>query len=110
MAVTFTVTADNQGRQMVGNQRVFRGRLTLAGTYETGGFLFVANDVGFSRIDSLELGAAWTTTTALVCGWDSANGRIKLFETGAVVDTPLDEVDNTNSVAGRVIDFVVYGA
>lgn len=110
MPVTFTVTADNNGRQVVGTQRVFKGRLTLSGTYDTGGFTFVAADIGFSRLDSLELGAAWVTTTALLAGWDSANSKIKLFETAATVDLAFDEFDNTNSVAGRVIDIVAYGA
>lgn len=110
MAVTIALTVDTNGRQVVGQQRVVRGRLTLSGTYATGGFAIAASDFGLSRLDSLQIGSAWLTTTALVTGYDSANGKIKLFETGAVVDTPLDEVDNTNSVANYVIDVVAYGA
>lgn len=111
MAVTVSFTADTNGRQVVGQQRVVRGRLTLAGTYATGGFGIAASDFGLSRLDSLELGAAWVTTNALLTGYDSANGKVKLYEGGATAnDSPFDEIDNTNSVASYVIDVVAYGA
>lgn len=112
MAVTITFTADTNGRQVVGQQRVVRGRITCSGTYATGGFAVAASDFGLSRLDSLEIsGGAWTGTTGLIAGWDSANLKIKLFEGGATpTSNPFDEKGNTESVANYVLDVAAYGA
>lgn len=109
MAVTTTFTQDTRGRQRVGRGTEVRGRLTLSGTYATGGFAVTASGFGLSMIDSLYPSTPWETTEGYFAAWDSANSKIKLGWTGAVVSTELDEITNADDVTDVVLDVVVRG-
>lgn len=113
MAVTVTFTLNEGGDQRVGRQRVKRGRLALAGTYDTGGFAVAASTFDLARLDSLEIsGVGGKTTNGLGAWFDAANLKIKLVEGGATAnDNPFDELDNTSAVVdGYVLDVAAYGA
>lgn len=112
MAITPTFTADANGVQRVGRQKVVSGRLTFGAsdTYATGGFAYTPALFGLSRIDSITLGAAWATTTAVNATWDKTNTLIKLYETAGTVDLPHKEVSNTQAVNSYVLDVTVRGA
>lgn len=110
MAVTITFSEDEHGRQRVGKQTKVTGRLTLAGTYATGGFALAASDFGLNAIESLSVNSnPWETTETYTAAWDSANSKIKLGWTGAVVSTELDEITDTDDVAGVVLDVTATG-
>lgn len=59
MAVTFTVTGPSGSggvsRNVEGNKRVHRGKLTFSGTYTAGGDTLNASQVGLSTIEQLNL-------------------------------------------------------
>ena len=111
MAITPTFAADANGRQRVGKQKVVTGRLTFGGsdTYATGGFAYTPALFGLSTIESIELGSAWTGTTAVNAVWDKTNTKIMLFETAGTVDLPHKEVSNTQAVNSYVLDITVKG-
>lgn len=111
MAIIPTFTADANGRQRVGKQKVVSGRLTFgaADTYVTGGFAYTPALFGLSVIESIDLGGAFITTTALTAVWDKANTLIKLYETAGTVDLPLKEVSSAQAVNSYVLDVTVKG-
>ena len=112
MPVTATFARDERGLQFVGTQKVMTGRLTLAGTYDVGGFLAPPSLFGMGRVDSMGFPgmSQLSSTTANGASYFPATGRIKLYETAAVVDTAFDEVDAGNSVAGQFVDVEIKGA
>lgn len=109
MAVTYTFAEDTRGRQRVGRGKEVRGRLTLTGTYETGGFAVTANSLGLSMLDSLVPFTPWEGTEAFLSAWDSANSKIKLGWTGGAVSSEFDEITNAFTATGVVLDVVARG-
>lgn len=110
MAVTIAFAKDTEGRQRVGKQTVVTGRITPTGTYATGGFAVTAADFGLGSIESLRIsGSAFNGTEFNIASWDSANSKIKLGWTGAVVSTELDEITNGDTCTGFVVDVEVKG-
>ena len=109
MAITVAFVADTNGIQRVGKQKVVSGRLTLTGTYVTGGFAVAASDFGLSAIESLVPGQAWLLTEVLTAVWDSANSKIKLGWTGGAISSELDEITNGDTDTGFVLDVEVKG-
>lgn len=109
MAITVAFTPDNAGRQVSGRQRVVSGRLTLTGTYVTGGFSITASDFGLSTIDTVIPGNAWLLTEVLTAVWDSTNSKIKLGWSGGAISSELDEITNGDTDTGFVLDVTVKG-
>lgn len=129
MAVTVAFTADAHGRQRVGKQKVYEGRLTLTGTYDTGGVAVVASNFGLTRLDSLRVNSAWEGAESYTAIWDSTNGKIKLgwspahthtentaatytqnATTAASTAAVLSEIANTTDVSNVLLDITVKGA
>ena len=109
MAVTVTFTEDAGGRQRVGRQHEVKGRLTLAGTYDTGGFAVTPGTFGLGVIESLYTSTAWEGTDTYSAAWDATNSKIKLGWTGNVVSTVFDEITAATDVAGVLVDVMVRG-
>lgn len=110
MAVTYTVTDHDNGRQRVGKQHVVDCRITLSGTYETGGFAITASSFGLAIIESVGVKSnPWETTEAYTASWDSANSKIKLGWTGGATSSELDEITNADDVTDVVLDVEVKG-
>jgi len=110
MAVTYAVSDNLEpGPDRVGRHLTSNSRLTLTGTYVTGGFALTANDFQMSKIKHCVPGSAWNGTEMMVAVYDSANEKIKLGWTGAVVSTELDEITNGDTVTSFVLDVTVKG-
>jgi hypothetical protein len=109
MPVTYTTALDRNGVERTGKSKKVSGRMTLTGTYVTGGFTVTPNDLLLGSIDSLELGTAWTGTTSYNTQWDSANSKIKLGWTAAAVSTAFAEIANATTTTNFVIDFTARG-
>ena len=129
MAVTVTFAHDAGSPQRVGRQKVHEGRLTLTGTYATGGFAVVASDFGLTRLDSLRVNSAWEGAESYTAIWDSTNSKIKLgwspahthtentaaiytqnATTAASTAAVLSEIANTTDVSNVLLDITVKGA
>lgn len=109
MAITVAFTKDTGGVQRVGKQKVVSGRITLTGTYATGGFAVTAGDFELSAIDSLSVSPAWLGTEVLTAVWDPANSKILLGWTGGATSSELDEITNGDTDTGFVLDVTVKG-
>ena len=110
MAVTYAVS-DNleKGPDREGRHLTYHGTITLTGTYATGGFALTANDFQMGYIKYVWPGQCWKTTETMDAVYDSANEKIKLYWTGAVVSTELDEITNGDTVTDFVLDLTVKG-
>lgn len=111
MAVTVAFTEATHGRQRVGRHRVVDGRLTLTGTYETGGFAIAASDFGLGSIESIRLGAPFEGTAAYAARWDSTNSKVFLYvgDNDNAADAAFIEVANAVDVSDVLIDVSVKG-
>jgi hypothetical protein len=111
MAVTVAFSTATAGRQRVGRQHVVDGRLTLSGTYATGGFAVTAADFGLSSIESLRVNTPFEGTAAYAARWDSTNSKVFLYvgDNDNVADAPLIEVANTTDVSDVALDITVKG-
>lgn len=111
MAITPTFTANANGRQRVGKQKVVDGVITptAADTYATGGFAVTAALFGLSTIESLVVRNARNGTEFMVADWDPANSKIMLGWTGGAVSSELDEITNNDVVTGFTLDVTVKG-
>ena len=110
MAITATWTTER--REVVGRQRHVTGYFTLTGSATAGGFAISASTFGLSQLDDfIPSGvsmAATGATTAMAAAYDITAGTVALFETAAVVDTPLDESDLA-STTGYLVRGVAKG-
>lgn len=109
MAVTVTFTEDTNGRQRVGRQHVVSGRISLSGTYETGGFTVNKDTFGLQALESLQVANFWNGTEMMVAVWDSANSKVKLGWTGGATSSELDEITNSDNVGSFVGDITAKG-
>lgn len=111
MAVTVTFAKDTNGKQRVGRQHVVEGRLTLSGTYVTGGFAVSKSTFGLNTLESLRVTAPFEGTAAYAARWDSANGNVMLYQgdNDNAGDAPFVEVANTTDVSGVLLDVTAKG-
>lgn len=109
MAVTYTVTEHLDAPQREGRNYVNPVRLTLTGTYVTGGFTLSANDFRMGHIKHVDVNNAWNGTEQMVAVWDKANDKIKLGWSGGAISSELDEITNGDTVTNFVVDMVVRG-
>lgn len=109
MAVTVTFTANTNGRQRVGNQRVADGVITPNGTYETGGVAVTAALFGLSRIESLTVSTARNGTEFMLADWIPGTSKIMLGWGGGAISSELDEITNGDTVTDFLMDVTVKG-
>lgn len=96
MAITATWT--EEARHRVGRRTHVQGYFTLTGSATAGGFAISASTFGLGQLEDFEVsgGAIGGTgaTVALLPVYDSAAGKISLFEGGSTAnDLPFDETD-----------------
>jgi hypothetical protein len=106
MAVTATPTILGTDRfQHVGRERVVRRRLTLSGTYDTGGFAITANGLNLSKINWVKFhGPAYNGSTTIAFPiWDRANSKILLYTATGT------QFSNGGSTADYYLDVEVGG-
>jgi hypothetical protein len=105
MAVTTTATDLGIDRvSFIGRERVARRRLTLSGTYATGGFSFTPADVRLKSIKWVQFMAPASTGSAVAFPyWDAANNKIKLFTAAGA------EFSSGGSTTGYVLDVAAGG-
>lgn len=108
MAVTVT-PSEIVPRERVGRMYRTRYKLTLSGTYATGGFAVTASNVGLSQLKDLEPGTCRNGTEFMVTEWDQANSKIMLGWTGGAISSELDEITNGDTVTSFVVDVTAYG-
>jgi hypothetical protein len=108
-----TFTADANGRQRVGKQKWYTGKLVSDdGDYAANGLAVSAATFGLSRLDSLDVhGLASDGDSALLfegAYYDAPNGTIQLA-TSAGDGDPFDE-SNTATLSGYTIRVTAKGA
>jgi hypothetical protein len=105
MAVTTTGSDLGIDRvSFIGRERVARRRLTLSGTYATGGFDFTSNDCRMKKIKWVQFMAPASTGSAVAFPYyDAANNKIKLFTATGT------EFTNAGSVTGYILDLEAGG-
>lgn len=88
----------------LGRERVVRRRITLSGTYDTGGFAITPGKFGLSKIRWIQFHGPATTGSAVSFPvWDDANSKIKLFTATAT------QFSSGGSTTGYTLDVTVGG-
>lgn len=106
MAVTATPSVLGTDRsQVLGRERVVRRRLSLSGTYDTGGFAITAGAFGLNKIRWVKFhGPAYNGSTTIAFPiWDETNSKIILYTATGTQFT------NAGSVANYTLDVEVGG-
>lgn len=89
---------------LLGRERAVRRRITLSGTYETGGFAITPGEFGLSKIRWIQFHGPATTGSAVSFPvWDDANSKIKLFTATAT------QFSSGGSTTGYTLDVTVGG-
>jgi|GEM_PF-4881983 len=109
MAVSVTFAANANGRQRVGNQSVVDGVITPTGTYETGGITVTAALFGLSVIESVTCSTARNGTEFMSADYIPGTKKIILGWGGGATSSELDEITNTDTVTGFLLDVSVKG-
>lgn len=105
MAVTTSYSILGVDRvAFLGRERVVRRRISLSGTYDTGGFAITPNALGLSKIRWIQFHGPATTGSAVSFPvWDETNSKIKLFTATATQFT------NGGSTNNYTLDVSVGG-
>lgn len=103
------LTISELGRGHMGAMKTVLCTVTFDSSYPTGGEAFGPSDVSLSTILAVIPAAAASTDEGLAITWDSANEKLLAHETGATVDTPLDEVDDTDDLSAFSATVLVVG-
>lgn len=85
--------------------------ITLDGSYSAGGYALDNKSLGLlSNPKSVECTYKHATATvSSLPQWDSANNKIKIFETAGTVDLPFKEVAAGDVTSSHVIRATAYG-
>ena len=105
MAVTTSYSILGVDRvAFLGRERVVRRRVSLSGTYATGGFAITPNELNLSKIRWVKFhGPASTGSAVAFPYWDQTNSKIKLFTATAT------EFTNGGSTNNYKLDVEVGG-
>lgn len=111
MAVTVTSVKIDNGltEDKWGKSKVMGRRVTITGTYATGGFDLFPASFGLKRIHTCIIHERGAPTTSFTYHFNSATSKVQMFETAGAVGDPLGEVTNAQSIGTRTLDIFGIG-
>jgi len=105
MAVTTSYSILGVDRvAFLGRERAVRRRISLSGTYATGGFAVTPSELNLSKIRWIQFhGPATTGSAVSFPSWDETNSKIKLFTATGT------EFSNGGATTNYTLDVTVGG-
>lgn len=104
-ATTFTPDADAFSPKDSNEGWSVRGTITMSNSYATGGDSITAAQMGLGTIKKILIASAG----GYVLRYNSANGTIQAYDTGAASGDALAEAVSTTNLSAVVADCIAYG-
>lgn len=111
MAITVTSAPIENGliEDKWGKAKVMGRRVSISGTYDTGGFALSASSFGLRRIHTIICNERGAPATAFPVQFNSATSKVQMFASNGAAPAALAEVANGTNVGSRVFDIIAIG-
>jgi hypothetical protein len=111
MAVTVTSTRIDNGltEDKWGKSKIMGRRVTITGTYATGGFDLFPAAFGLRRIHTVIFNERGAPATSFTYHFNSATNKVQMFGSNGAAPAALAELANATSVGTRTLDIFAIG-
>lgn len=111
MAITVTSTPISNGliEDKWGKAKVMGRRVTITGTYATGGWSLSPSAFGLSVIHTIICNERRAPTTAFPVQFNSETSKVQMFASNGAAPAALAEVANGTNIGTRTFDIIAIG-